>query len=395
MKESHSNQLLVLIGIIFFLIVAIAIPLVVSQLRKKKNGAPTVSGLPTETRPEPILVETVTAKTETLEVAEPEARVDQALAKTQNQFWGRIRDVLSNSSAKRDEVLENLEEILYTSDLGPQMVESLLNDMRDQLSGRDLTDLKKMQEFLRSKMSELLMPLHEGQLQLQEVRQIVKRGVNTPTVIMIVGVNGAGKTTSIGKIAAQLASQGEKVLVAAGDTFRAAAGGQLKAWTDRAAHAGAQTSNQGQVEIFWPANVTDPAAVAFDCVEKARAHGFSFVLLDTAGRLHSQSHLMEELKKVKRVMGKVLPEAPHETWVVLDGNAGQNAVLQAKEFHQSIGITGIVLTKLDGTAKGGAALSVVQQLQQPIRLIGIGEKVSDLRVFNWKDYVNAILGQPV
>lgn len=410
MKESHATQLLILIGFIFVLIIAVAFPIVVSIRRRKKASPaetekqdldqsastrveiqqPTAAQSSDAVRSNDSSVVSEKLETKPEPLLEKETHIGDALRKTEQHFWGRIRSILSGSSSKRDEVLEHIEEVLYTSDLGPQMVEFLLEDMREHLSSGDLSDLKKMQDYLRTKMSELLKPLHDDQLQKTEVRQVVQRNENGPTVIMIVGVNGAGKTTSIGKMAAQLASQGERVLVAAGDTFRAAAGGQLKAWTERAT--AADKMNQGLVEIFWPPNVTDPAAVAFDSIEKAKAQGFSFVLLDTAGRLHSQGHLMDELKKVKRVMGKVIPEAPHETWVVLDGNAGQNAVLQAKEFNQSVGLTGVVLTKLDGTAKGGAALSVVQQLQKPIRLIGIGEKVSDLRIFNWKDYLNAILG---
>ena len=208
---------------------------------------------------------------------------------------------------------------------------------------------------------------------------------------MILGVNGAGKTTTIGKLAAHLAQSGQKVLVAAGDTFRAAAGGQLKVWTDRAQQSVAQ-SEPGQVEIFWPEQVTDPAAISFDAVSKAKAQNFNFVILDTAGRLHTQSNLMEELKKVKRVMTKVIPEAPHNTWIVLDANSGQNALNQAVEFNKALELSGVVLTKLDGTAKGGVAIGLVDSLNIPIKLIGIGEKIDDLRVFNYIEYIDSILG---
>ena len=196
---------------------------------------------------------------------------------------------------------------------------------------------------------------------------------------MIVGVNGAGKTTSIGKISAQLAKEGKKVLVAAGDTFRAAAGGQLKVWTDRAA-----------VEIFSPEGVTDPSAVAFDAVSKGKAQGYDVVIVDTAGRLHTQANLMEEIKKMKRVMTKVIPEAPHETLIVLDANSGQNALMQAKEFHTALGLTGAVLTKMDGTAKGGVAVGLAQELQIPIKLIGVGERIQDLRPFSSQEFVDSL-----
>jgi fused signal recognition particle receptor len=202
-----------------------------------------------------------------------------------------------------------------------------------------------------------------------------------PTVWMVVGVNGVGKTTTIGKLAAHLAKNGKKVLVAAGDTFRAAAGNQLKAWTERA-----------QVEIFWPQGVTDPSAVAFDAVSKAKAQAYDVVIIDTAGRLHTQVNLMEELKKVKRVIAKVIPDAPHEVLIVLDANSGQNALVQAREFHSSLGLTGVVLTKMDGTAKGGVAIGLSEELKVPIRLVGIGEKIGDLKAFSSKDFIDSILG---
>ncbi len=200
-----------------------------------------------------------------------------------------------------------------------------------------------------------------------------------PTVIMIVGVNGAGKTTTIGKLAAKFANHGLKVLVAAGDTFRAAASQQLKTWTERA-----------QVEIFSPEGVKDPAAVAFDAVQKAKAQDFQMVIIDTAGRLHTQAPLMEELKKVKRVMTKITSEAPHETWIVLDSNSGQNALVQARQFHEAVGLTGIILTKLDGSAKGGVAFAISHELKLPICWIGVGEKVGDLRVFNRSEFVDSL-----
>ncbi|MBC7457035.1 MAG: signal recognition particle-docking protein FtsY, partial [Bdellovibrionaceae bacterium] len=233
-------------------------------------------------------------------------------------------------------------------------------------------------------------PIHLQQVSQSKVLDVVNVAQNGPTVIMILGVNGAGKTTSIGKITAQLAQSGKKVLVAAGDTFRAAAGGQLKVWTERAQTA--STNDQGAVEIFWPELVTDPAAVAFDAVSKGKAQNFDFVILDTAGRLHTQTHLMEELKKVKRVMSKVIPEAPHNTWIVLDANSGQNALSQAIEFNKTMELTGVILTKLDGTAKGGVVIGLVDNLGIPVKLIGLGEKIGDLKVFNYSDYISSILG---
>jgi fused signal recognition particle receptor len=193
-------------------------------------------------------------------------------------------------------------------------------------------------------------------------------------------VNGAGKTTTIGKLARRFAQSGRRVLVAAGDTFRAAAADQLKIWTDRA-----------QVEIFSPENVTDPSAVAFMAVEAAQGGGFDIVIIDTAGRLHTQKNLMEELRKMKRVMQKKIESAPHEVLLVLDANSGQNALVQAREFHQALGVTGVVLTKLDGTAKGGVAVGLACELQIPIKLIGVGEGIEDLRRFSSREFVDSIL----
>lgn len=310
--------------------------------------------------------------------------IHQALSKTKDSFFGRIKNAFSNTDKKK--VLEEIEEVLYTSDLGPKTVQKLLDRVDAELSNSEMADISKVKAALSEQMQEILVDVHASQKGLMLVSDLVKRHADVPTVIMVVGVNGAGKTTSIGKITAQLAHQGFKILVAAGDTFRAAAGGQLKVWTNRA-----QNSN-GYVEIFWPEHVTDPAAVAFDAVSKGKVGKFDFVILDTAGRLHTQGHLMEELKKVKRVMTKVIAEAPHETWIVLDANSGQNALNQAIEFNKALEVTGVVLTKMDGTAKGGVALGVVDQLAKPIRLVGLGEKIGDLKVFDPKEYIDSILG---
>jgi fused signal recognition particle receptor len=201
-----------------------------------------------------------------------------------------------------------------------------------------------------------------------------------PTVIMVVGVNGAGKTTSIGKLSAQLAKSGKRVLVAAGDTFRAAAGNQLKVWTERA-----------QVDIYSPENISDPSAVAFEAIQRGLAKAYDVVIVDTAGRLHTQVNLMEELKKMKRVISKAIPGAPHEVLIVLDANSGQNALFQAREFNSALQLTGVVLTKMDGTAKGGVAVGLVDELKVPIRFIGIGEKIGDLQPFSPAEFIDSIL----
>ena len=344
---------------------------------------------------EVVVPDEVSKKTETVvvpkPVEEPKAKdLSEALKNTEESFFGRIKKALTGSSDS-NQILEGIEETLYTSDLGPKTVERFLSAVQDKLSKSDLSDVSKVKAFLKNEINTILEPVHKDQSEnAKHVVDLVQRAESGPTVIMILGVNGAGKTTTIGKMTAQLADQGLKVLVAAGDTFRAAAGGQLKAWTERAKNASGE--NAGAIEIFWPENVTDPAAVAFDAVSKAKAQGFDFVILDTAGRLHTQTHLMEELKKVKRVMTKVIPEAPHNTWIVLDANSGQNALNQATEFNQAMQLTGAILTKLDGTAKGGVAIGLVNNLNIPVKLIGVGEGLKDLRVFNHNDYIDSILG---
>lgn len=308
----------------------------------------------------------------------PEKDVDlkEALKKTEENLFGRIRSLFKGDSNNKH--LEEIEEILYTSDLGPTTVQRLMGAIEDKLSRKERADYETVREALKEEIKNIFAGSHsvEPTPDILSKIQFAKAG---PTVLMIVGVNGAGKTTSIGKISSQLASQGKKVLVAAGDTFRAAAGGQLKVWTDRA-----------QVEIFSPEGVTDPSAVAFDAVAKGKAQNYDVVIVDTAGRLHTQANLMEEIKKMKRVMTKVIPEAPHETLIVLDANSGQNALLQAKEFHNALTLTGAILTKMDGTAKGGVAVGLAQELQIPIKLIGVGERIQDLRTFSSQEFVDSL-----
>lgn len=387
MSESHFNQMNILLIAIAVLALAIFVPVVLSIFKKKKTAPPAVSHQETpiahrsepEIQPElPEFIAEATPKVE--EDLSSTATIGKAMEKTKDSFFGRIKNAFSNNDKKK--VLEEIEEVLYTSDLGPKTVEKLL----DKVSSSDMSDISKVKESLSAQMQEILLDIHESQKNSKLVSDLIHKRSDGPMVLMVVGVNGAGKTTSIGKITAQLAHQGFKILVAAGDTFRAAAGGQLKVWTERAQNA------NGHVEIFWPDNVTDPAAVAFDAVNKGKSGGYDFVILDTAGRLHTQGHLMEELKKVKRVMTKVIPDAPHETWIVLDANSGQNALNQAVEFNKALEVTGVILTKMDGTAKGGVALGVVDQLAKPIRLVGLGEKIGDLKVFEPKEYIDSILG---
>jgi len=300
-------------------------------------------------------------------VEEKEVDLRKALRATEENIFGRIKSLFKANEPIAH--LEEIEEVLYTSDLGPQTVQRLM-DALEELNKKDKADFEKVRETLKGQMEDVFSNLPSSTL------QFAKEG---PTVLMIVGVNGAGKTTSIGKLSSQFASQGKKVLVAAGDTFRAAAGGQLKVWTDRA-----------QVEIFSPDGVSDPSAVAFDAVAKAKGQNYDVVIIDTAGRLHTQENLMEELKKMKRVMTKVIPEAPHEVIIVLDANSGQNALIQAKEYNKALQLTGAILTKMDGTAKGGVAVGLANELQIPIKFIGVGERIQDLRSFSPHEFVESI-----
>lgn len=308
--------------------------------------------------------------------ADKPVSLEQALSTTKARFWGRIQSLWSSGSNVAD--IDEIEEILYTSDLGPQTVNRLLESIKQNLSRAEKKDSEVVRLALKNEMLSIFTKT-QGVTEPQDLFE--KFQFNTkPAVWMVVGVNGAGKTTSIGKIASQLARSGKTVMLAAGDTFRAAASHQLKIWTERA-----------QVEIFSPEGIVDPSAVAFDAVQRGVAKGFDVIIVDTAGRLHTQHNLMEEIKKMKRVVQKVIPEAPHEVLLVLDSNQGQNALMQAKEFHKALGITGVVLTKLDGTAKGGVAVGVAHELELPIKLIGVGEKMDDLRPFSPQGFVESIL----
>lgn len=306
------------------------------------------------------------------------SNLQSALRETEKNLFGRLRSVFSSELV--DKNFDEIEEVLYTSDLGPQTVERLMDVLKENFSKTQLKDL----QFLKKTLGDEFAKIFAMANMPEPVNELPSQFLNTsakPTVLMVVGVNGVGKTTSIGKVAAQFANQGKKVLVAAGDTFRAAAANQLRTWTDRA-----------QVEIFSPEGVKDPSAVAFDAVAKAKAGDFDIVIVDTAGRLHTQDNLMAELKKMKKVMSKILAEAPHETLIVLDANSGQNALQQAREFHSAVGLTGVILTKMDGTAKGGVAIGLANELKIPIRMIGIGEKMEDLRAFSSKEFIQSILG---
>jgi len=268
-------------------------------------------------------------------------------------------------------VLEDLETRLLSADVGVEATSEILSDLNRRVALRELDDVEALLTALRTRLTQMLEPC-------ERPLQIDRRA--KPYVVLIVGVNGSGKTTSIGKLAHLLTGEGLRVMLAAGDTFRAAAVEQLHIWAQRT---GAIFSAQQ--------TGADPGAVVFDAIKSAQARSVDVVLADTAGRLHSQAHLMDEIKKVKRVITRVMPEAPHEVLLVLDANQGQNALAQASQFHAALGVTGLVLTKLDGTARGGIVVAIARKLQLPIRFIGVGEKAEDFGPFNARAFAAALV----
>jgi fused signal recognition particle receptor len=273
-----------------------------------------------------------------------------------------------------DEVLDELEMRLIGADVGIETTEKILDGLRGQVARKELGNLEALLAALRQALLAIVGPVARP-LEIDTSHQ--------PYVILVVGVNGSGKTTTIGKLARRLTGDGHKVVLAAGDTFRAAAIEQLQVWGDR-----------NQVPVIAQAAGADPAAVIFDALQSAQARGADVLIADTAGRLHTQSNLMEELKKVKRVLGRLDPTAPHEVLLVLDAGQGQNALTQAQQFHQALGVTGLVLTKLDGTAKGGIVLAIADRLGLPLRFVGVGETAEDFGVFDAETFVDAVLARP-
>jgi len=268
-------------------------------------------------------------------------------------------------------VLEDLEARLLSADVGVEATNEILTDLNRRVARHELDDVDALLSALRDRLTELLAPCE---------RPLRVNSAARPYVVLIVGVNGSGKTTSIGKLARELRERGSSVMLAAGDTFRAAAIEQLHIWAERTGSLfSAQQSG------------ADPGAVIFDALKSAQARGVDVLLADTAGRLHSQTHLMDELKKVKRVLARVMPEAPHEVLLVLDANQGQNALVQAQQFHAALGVTGLVLTKLDGTARGGIVVAIARALKLPIRFIGVGEKAEDFGPFNARAFASALV----
>ncbi len=298
-------------------------------------------------------------------------RVKEGLSKTRSAIGGALRKLIGAGRAIDRTFLEQLEETLLAADIGVGKTEEILGELQRRYKAGEIAKGEDLLAYLKQTLrDELSIPDNELPLD------------SKPYVVLVVGVNGAGKTTTIAKLAKRYKDQGKSVLIAAGDTYRAAAIEQLQIWADRVG-----------VDLIKSQTGGDAAAVAFDAVAAGIARGSDLVLIDTAGRLHNKDHLMRELEKVRRVMQKRLPEAPHATLLVLDATAGQNAVQQAKVFKDSMGVTGLVLTKLDGTAKGGAIIQVRRELGLPVRFIGVGEGMDDLQPFDPDAFVEAIFGE--
>jgi len=300
-------------------------------------------------------------------------KLKDGLSKTRTKLVNSITETVSGKAVLDETILEKIEEILITSDVGFDTTESIIEKTRRSLkSENDRSSLNIIEAVKR------------------ELTQVLRNNFTTngddltkykPYVILIVGVNGVGKTTTVGKLAHNFNKAGLKVIIGAADTFRAAANEQLEIWADRAG-----------VEIYQKEKGSDPSSVAFDTIKKAQNENYDLVLIDTAGRLHNKTHLMDELGKIKRVMSKILPYAPNETLLVLDGTTGQNAVLQAEEFKKVTDISGLVITKLDGTAKGGVVFQISSKLRVPVKYIGVGESIDDLQTFSPDLFVSALFG---
>jgi fused signal recognition particle receptor len=299
------------------------------------------------------------------------ASLRQRLSKTRENLSGGLADLLLGKKQIDDEMLEQLEDQLLMADVGMQATRKITSSLTESLKRNQLGDSETLIGALKSTMSEILAPC---------AIPLTIDPDKKPFVILMVGVNGAGKTTTVGKLAQLFKNQGLKVMLAAGDTFRAAAVEQLQSWGDRL-----------DIPVIKQGQGADSASVIFDALQSAQARDIDVLIADTAGRLHTQVSLMDELEKIKRVMAKLDPDAPQETLLVLDAVTGQNALAQASNFRDAVGVSGIVLTKLDGTAKGGMIFNVAEQLQTPIRFIGVGETVDDLRPFDNEEFVNALL----
>jgi fused signal recognition particle receptor len=297
-------------------------------------------------------------------------RLKQQLHKTRSQFTQGLANLVLGKKTIDEDLLNEIEERLLLADIGIDATEKVIADLTQKVSRKQLADGEALLQTLKHNLVTIL---------ASSAQHLTIDSSKKPFVILVMGVNGAGKTTTIGKLAKRLQGDGLKVMLAAGDTFRAAAVEQLQVWGER-----------NQIPVIVQQQGADSASVIFDAFQAAKARQVDVLIADTAGRLHTQINLMEELKKVKRVLTKLDPNAPHETLLVLDAGTGQNALNQARQFHDAVGVTGIVLTKLDGTAKGGIIFAIVEKMHLPVRMIGIGEGIDDLRDFNAEEFVQAL-----
>lgn len=296
-------------------------------------------------------------------------KLKQGLSKTKDSINEKINDVFSNFRKVDEDFLEELEEALIMSDIGIETSTKIIDNLRNRIKKEKIEDEEQVKEALREEIEKIL-EISDNSLKLE----------TKPSVILVIGVNGVGKTTSIGKMAARLSRDGKKVVVAAADTFRAAAVEQLEIWAKRAG-----------AEIVKREEGIDPASVVFDAIKKTREIGADVLICDTAGRLHNKKYLMDELNKIQKVINKEMPDASKEVLLVIDAGTGQNAISQVKAFKEQADITGIVLTKLDGTAKGGAVIGIVEENKIPVKFIGVGEQIDDMEIFNSKDFAKAII----
>ena len=296
-------------------------------------------------------------------------KLKNGLNKTKTSFDEKINNVFSNFRKVDEDFLDELEEVLIMSDIGMDTSIKIISNLRERIKKENIKDEEDVKQALREEMQKIL-----------DVTDISLHLNTKPSVILVVGVNGVGKTTSIGKMANRLAKDGKKVVVAAADTFRAAAVEQLEIWAKRAG-----------ADIVKREEGVDPASVVYDAIKKTKENGADILIVDTAGRLHNKKYLMDELNKIQKVINKEMPDSDKEVLLVIDGTTGQNAISQVKAFKQEADITGIVLTKLDGTAKGGVVIGIVEENKIPVKFIGVGEQIDDMEIFNSEDFVKAII----
>lgn len=344
-----------------------------SFLTKKNKTAKQATPIETPLEQEPSSEESIPATIKPAAEPQTETSLFGRLKRTSAKFTEGFASLVLGKKAIDDDLLEDLETQLLTADLGIDATQTIINDLTQRVARNQLDDADALFTAMSDDMVKLLQP---------SCQPLVIPEQEGPFVILMIGINGVGKTTTIGKLAKQFQNQGKSVMLAAGDTFRAAAVEQLQVWGER-----------NDIAVISQHSGADSASVIFDALQAAKARNIDILIADTAGRLHTQNNLMEELKKVKRVMGKLDSDAPHEVMLVLDAGTGQNALSQAVQFNEAIGVTGITLTKLDGTAKGGIIFAIAQKTQLPIRYIGVGETIDDLRPFEAEEFVDALLGR--